>query len=73
MLVRCPAGECLRLGRAQLEAGTGGSGNLPVRDLLNQARRFIPLRLENSMRLAGRPDSPQCTTFELTKERNHDH
>ena len=33
---------------AQLEAGTGGRGNLPFRDPLNKERRFIPLRLDDA-------------------------
>ena len=33
---------------AQWEAGTGGRGNLPFRDPLNQERRFIPLRLDDA-------------------------
>ena len=33
---------------AQLESGTCGRGNLPFRDSLNKARRFLPLRLDDA-------------------------
>jgi hypothetical protein len=32
---------------AQLEAGTCGRDNLPFRNLLNQERRFMPLRFDS--------------------------
>lgn len=37
---------------AQLESGTCGRGNLPLRDPLSKEPRFLPLRLDDSTRIS---------------------